>query len=246
VRFRLISCEILYREMCAAVARSPHQVDVEFLPKGLHDLGAAPMRERLQAAVDALDESGYDAVLMGYALCGTGLAGLTARGLPIVLPRGHDCITLFLGSKERYLRYFNEHPGVYFKTTGWIERGQGLDQLNRRDLRDRTGIGYTYAELLERYGEDNAKYLYEQLGNYTRNYSQLTFIEMGVEPDDRFERTTREDAAARGWRFEKVPGDMRLFLRLVSGDWDEADFLVVPPGCRVVARHDDNIMGVEP
>ena len=42
-RLKLIACEVLYREMCDAVARSPHQVDVEFLPKGLHDLGGAAM-----------------------------------------------------------------------------------------------------------------------------------------------------------------------------------------------------------
>ena len=40
MQLKLIACEIFYREMCAAVARSPNQVDVEFLPKGLHDIGA--------------------------------------------------------------------------------------------------------------------------------------------------------------------------------------------------------------
>ena len=30
MRLKLISCEIFYREMCWAVARSPNQVDIEF------------------------------------------------------------------------------------------------------------------------------------------------------------------------------------------------------------------------
>ncbi len=34
MRLKLIACEILYRELCAAVARSVNQVDIEFLPKG--------------------------------------------------------------------------------------------------------------------------------------------------------------------------------------------------------------------
>jgi len=55
VRLKLISCEVLYRELCAAVARSPHQVDIEFLPKGLHDLGGESMRARLQEAADGVD-----------------------------------------------------------------------------------------------------------------------------------------------------------------------------------------------
>jgi hypothetical protein len=245
VRLKLISCEIFYREMCAAVARSPHQVDIEFLPKGLHDIGTAPMLERLQAALDRVEESTYEAVLLGYALCGTGLAGLTAGSRPFVVPRAHDCITLFLGSKERYLDYFHSHPGVYFKTTGWIERGEDLGQLSQHAIRNKVGLGQSYEELVVKYGEDNAKFLHEQLGDYTRNYGQFTFIEMGIEPDDRFERRARQQAAERGWKFEKVLGDMSLIRRLVDGEWDDGDFLVVPPGWRVVTTYDDDIIRAE-
>jgi hypothetical protein len=244
MRLKLLSCEILYREMCAVVARSPHQVDVEFLPKGLHDIAGAGMRERLQAAVDKVDASLYEALLLGYALCGNGVAGLTARAIPLVLPRGHDCITLFLGSRRRYEEYFQNNPGVYFKTTGWIERGRNLEQLGL--TRQKTGVGMSYAELAAKYGEDNAQYLWEQLGGYTKNYRKLTYIEMGIEPDGRFERQTRQEAAERDMEFEKISGDMRLFEKLVSGDWDPEEFLVVPPGHRIVARYDEAIVGLEP
>jgi hypothetical protein len=243
MRLKLISCEILYREMCAAVARSPHQIDVEFLTKGLHDIGGAGMRERLQAAVDRVDPALYEAILLGYLLCGMGVAGLTARSLPLVLARGHDCVTLFLGSRRRYQDYFQNNPGVYFKTTGWIERGKNLDQLGYSSRK--TGIGLSYEELVAKYGEDNAQYLWEQLGGYTKNYRKLTFIEMGIEPDDRFERLTREEAAARGMEFEKIPGDMSLIERLVNGEWNSDDFLIVPPGHRIVARYDEAIVGIE-
>lgn len=244
MRLKLISCEILYREMCAVVARSPHQVDVEFLPKGLHDIGGAGMCERLQAAVDKVDASLYEAILLGYALCGNGVAGLRARAIPIVLPRGHDCITLFLGSRRRYEEYFQNNPGVYFKTTGWIERGQNLEQLGL--TREKTGVGMSYEELVAKYGEDNAQYLWEQLGGYTKNYRKLTYIEMGIEPDGRFELATRREAAERNMEFEKVRGDMRLIEKLVSGEWDPEEFLIVPPGHRIVARYDESIVGIEP
>lgn len=239
MRLKLISCEILYREICAAVARSPHLVDVEFLPKGLHDIGAAGMRARVQAAIDAVPDSDCEAVLLGYCLCGNGIAGLTARGRPLVVPRGHDCITLFLGSKERYIEYFQSHPGVYFKTTGWIERGQGLEPLKK------TGLGYTYEELVAKYGEEKAAFVWEKIGDYTRNYGQLTYIQTGVGPEERFEQETREEAARRGWKFEKLAGDVSLIARLVSGEWDEASFLVVAPGERVIASYDEGILGTE-
>jgi hypothetical protein len=233
MRLKLIGCEVLYRELCAAVARSINQVDVEFLPKGLHDLGRASMLARLQQAVDDVEDTRYEAVVLGYGLCGNGLAGLRARSLPLVIPRAHDCITLFLGSRERYIDYFQSHPGVYFWTSGWIERGDGLASQ----------MSIAYEDLVERHGEENARYIREEL---IKNYRQFTFIEMGIEPDGRFERRTRDEAAARGWTFEKVEGDLRFIRRLVDGPWDVPDFLFVPAGSHVVVRHDDGIIAAEP
>jgi len=242
VRLKLIACEICYRECCAAVARSVNKIDVEFLPKGLHDIGQAGMSARLAETLAAVDETNYDAVLFGYALCSNGLVGLTARTIPLVIPRAHDCITLFLGSKERYIEYFRSHPGVYFTTTGWMERGEGLTQYVEDSITHQTGMSMTYEELVAKYGEDNAKFLHDQLCNMTRNYSGLTFIAMGIEPDDRFERQAREEAAERGWKFERVAGDMTLVQQLVDGPWTDDRFLVVPPGHRVAASFDDGII----
>jgi len=242
LRLKLIACEIFYRELSAAVARSVNQVDVEFLPKGLHEVGREGMSARLAEALAAVDQSKYEAVLLGYALCSNGVVGLTAGAIPLVVPRAHDCITLFLGGKERYLDYFQKNPGVYFKTSGWIERGEGLAQFGLDSIQHLSGMTQTYEELAAKYGKDNARFLFEQLGDMTRNYSRLTFIEMGVEPDDRFERHARREAAERGWKFEKLTGDMTLIRRLVDGPWDEERFLVVPPGGRVAASFDERIV----
>ena len=230
MRLKLISCEVLYREMCAAVARSPHQVDLEFLPKGLHDLGGPAMRARLQEAADRVDATQYEAVLLGYALCGNGVAGLVSRTLPLVIPRAHDCIALLMGGRDRYRIYFENHPGVFFRSTGWLERGQDLDQA---------------ALLIARYGEDNGRYLIEQFNGYQRNYRKLAYIATGLEPDGSFERQAREEAARHGWQFETIRGDLRLFERLVAGDWDDNDFLVVPPGWRVKPTYDGGIIEKE-
>jgi len=245
MHLKLISCEILVREVCAAVARSSNVIDIEFLPKGLHDIGSAAMMSRLQSSLDRVEQGKYDAVLFGYGLCSNGAAGLTARSSPLVIPRAHDCITLFLGSKERYLQYFNSNPGVYFKTTGWIERSEDKSELRQLSIQRRTGMDQSYDELLQRYGEENARYLWDELCNYVKNYRQLTFIEMGVEPDDRYERQTREEAVSRGWSFEKVRGDLSLIQRFVDGNWNESEFLIVPPGERVVPTYQDNIISIE-
>ena len=246
MRLKLIACEIFYRELCAAAARSINKIDIEFLPKGLHDIGQAGMSARLGEVLAAVDESQYDAVLFGYALCSNGLVGLTARSIPLVVPRAHDCITLFLGDKQRYLDYFQSHTGVYFKTTGWIERGENTHQGNPQSIAHKSGMLQSYEELVARYGEDNAKFLHEQLCNMTRNYTGIAFIAMGIEPDDRFEREARQQAAERGWTFEILRGELGLVQALVDGPpWDDERFLVVPPAHRVAASFDEKIIQAE-
>lgn len=242
MRLKLIACEIFTREICAAAARSLNTIDIEFLPKGLHDIGTTAMRELLQAALGRVDESGYRAILFGYGLCNNGIAGLAARSIPVVFPRAHDCITLFFGSKERYRSYFDSHPGVYFKTTGWIERGTDAGEMSQLSIQRRSGLDHTYEELVAKYGEENGRFLWEEIGNYSKNYRRMTFIEMGVEPDDRFAEQAREEAASKGWAFENLRGDLSLIQRLVDGPWNDSEFLVLKPGERVIARYDEGII----
>ena len=244
MKLKLVSCEIFFREMSAVAARSPNHISVEFLPKGLHDMPAGDMLARVQAAVDRAG-TGYDAVLLGYGLCNNGLAGLQARGTQLIVPRAHDCITLFFGSKERYTEYFFSHPGTYFKTTGWIERGEADGELKQLTIPHQMGMDKTLAQYIEEYGEDNGRFLYETLCETSRNYGQFTFIEMGVEPDGSFEARTREDAASRGWKFEKVPGTLSLIEDLLNGNWHTDAFLVVPPGGKVVPSNDESILRID-
>jgi len=55
---------------------------------GLHDLGAQ-MRPHLQELIYAADDGGYDAIVLGYALCGRGTEVLRAGKTQLVLPRAH-------------------------------------------------------------------------------------------------------------------------------------------------------------
>ena len=133
--------------------------------------------------------------------------------------------------------------------------GRGVDSVDLNSLQQVEAPNYNLSHPkvrtlavvnVEKYGEENAEYLWEQIGGYSKNYGKLTFIEMGVEPDDSFERATESEAAERGMGYEKVRGDMVLIERLVNGDWEGDDFLVIKPGHRVVARYDERIIETEP
>ena len=242
---RLVCCDIFYREACHLVAQSPHRIDIDFLPKGLHDIGAGPMRDGLQERIDAVPAGMYEAVLLGYGLCNNGLDGLTARDAPLIVPRAHDCITMFLGSRERYRRYFDEHPGVYFHTSGWIERAAPTEEFRSLSVGHRLGMDQSYEDLVAKYGADNAEYLREVFGGGLKHYGQFTFIAMGVGPEAEFERVSRERATQRNWAFERIEGDLSLMRRLLDGPWD-GDFVRVEPGGRIKAVYDDRVMEAVP
>ena len=165
-KYKLIACDILYRELCWLLATTPHIVDVQFMKKGLHDMGAPKMSSLLQEALDAVPEDEYEAILLGYGLCGNGIQGLHCH-LPLVVPRCHDCITLLLGSRKRYRRFFDEHPGTYFRSTGWIEREHPELLENGQLDSTMTQLGLSsinYAELIEKYGERTPNISSKRLG----------------------------------------------------------------------------------
>ncbi len=246
MRFKAIACQVLTREMEYVAPRSPHTVDVELLTMGLHDLGAG-MRSHLQERIDAADSSGYDAILLGYGLCGRGTDGLRAGTTQLVLSRVHDCIGILMGDHRKYQAYFEDHPGVYYRSPGWIEfqaPGQWL-QPAEASTKNTLGERRSREELIAQYGEENGAYLFEQFTAYRRHYSGLTYISTGVGSDDLCRNLARAEADREGWTFDEVHGSVALLQRLVNGEWDPANFLVVPPGATIRAASGDSIVTVQ-
>ncbi|MGC9453500.1 MAG: DUF1638 domain-containing protein [Phycisphaerae bacterium] len=241
-KLKFIGCDVMYREACALAARSPHRVDLQFLPKSMHDDTDA-MRREIQEAVDAVDiHAGYHGILLGYGRCNDGVVGVRARQIPLVVPRAHDCITLFFGSREDFRQSFESEPGTYYMTTGWYERSQG------EGLEDQSGIqhlplGDSYEELVRKYGRDNADYIAETLGNWSQKYSRMLYLEMGVTDEKPIIAAAEAEAQRRGWRFERRKGDWTLLEKFFFGTWD-GNFLVVPSGGEIIACNDDRILDV--
>jgi hypothetical protein len=227
-RFRMIACEVTQREVCAAVARGRNVVDVDFLPKGLHDVGPERMSAQVQEAVDSRSPQGYEAILLWYGLCNNGLCGIRAP-LPLILPRAHDCITLLLGSRDRYARYFDDNPGTYFQSPGWIERDTDPND-NPASVTARLNISRDVRRLAERYGEDNAEFLAATIADWFKYYRKLAFIDTGVGDVDAYRAWSTALAVEKHWEYEELQGSSGLLDRLLAGDWDVADFLTVPPG----------------
>lgn len=243
MRFKAIICQVFTREMEDVVSRSPHTIEVDNVPMGLHDLGVE-MQPHLQERIDAADKGGYNAILLGYALCGRGTEGLRAGKTQLVLPRVHDCIGLLMGSHQAYMDYFENHPGVYYRSPGWIEYQTAGMRLEPAFAAQKSTLGErrSLEELVEKYGEENGKYLFEQFNSFRQNYSGLTYISTPVASDDASRTRARAEAEKEGWAFEEVKGTLSMLERLVSGEWDAASFLVVLPGATIRATLGDSIV----
>ena len=248
MRYAFIGCEVLFREFCVAAARASAQVDVVMMPQGLHNV-PADLRTRVQQEIDRLDADGpqfvpygdgtvvsppkYDAILLGYALCSNGVVGLSSQRTPLVIPRGHDCITLLLGSKERYQEYFETHRGIYWYSAGWIERTLQPGRERWELIRNR---------YVAQYGEDNADYLMEMEQGWFKEYHWATYINWNLATAERDRAFTRDCATFLAWEYDELDGDPRLMEDLMDGRWDAERFLVVPPGACIEPSHDPGIV----
>lgn len=232
--YKIITCHVLWRELCYYASLSTNVFDFVFLKQGLHNTPDI-LRKELQAAIDAV-EGNYDAILIGYGLCSNGIEGIVARGIRLVVMRGHDCITFLLGSKERYKKYFDEHPGTYWYSPGWIDTTSqpGKERYEQ-----------TYQSYVEKFGEDNAKYLMEMEQGWFREYSIAAYTDFGVGDTGHYKEYTRKCADWLGWTYDELRGDPRLIENFLNGNWDSGDFLIVEPAQKIVAAHDESIIRAE-
>ena len=243
-RFKFIGCEIIHREACFLAATTPHLVDLHFLEKGLHDLQTSDMRTRIQEVIDDVPaDKGYEAILLGYGRCNNGLVDVEARDLPLVIPRAHDCITFFFGARAEYQRWFEQHPGTYYMTTGWGERNSasGDPLVKQTGVMAALGLSDSYEEMVEKYGQDNADYVLSTLGDWRDHYTNMLYLEMGVTDETALRERARKTAEEQGWSFAVHKGNLKLLERLFLGLWDE-DFAVVEPGHRLAASDDDQVV----
>lgn len=233
MRIHIIACRVLTRELSKQVADSDNTIGISYLPQGLHDRPAIlhqQMIEELERLYDQI-EKGYmkrvpDYIVMGYGLCSKSTVGLEAKKIPLVIPRTEDCIALFLGSQERYLKYFSEYPGTFWMNRDWVNNLPDIDPDYEQTL---------YQKYLEEYeDEDTAEYLMQVHRDSLKNYKMIGFIKSsGVGRDDTERELAKAYADRYRFEYKEFEGNSRLLERIVQGKFDEKEFLIVPPGYKV-------------
>jgi len=244
MNLKLIACSIFQRELCAALAATPHTVDVEFIELGDHDK-PDQLRAFLQDHIDNPHAAhsqnkprAYEAILLAYGICGNAATGLRARDIPLVIPRAHDCATLLLGSREAFIEHFGENPSHPFGCVGYFERGfnncQG--EGSGRPVSDPE-----YMKMVAEYGEENARYVWETMRPPVVDHRAL-FITTPPTRGHPSEAAFQAMAGNEGLVYEEIRGSTRFLDALINGPWDPVDFLTVPPGHKIKSVYDQTLV----
>ena len=233
----LIACRVLESEIAALTQGDTHIVRREFLEIGLHDQPTG-LRSLLAGAIGrAEDDPAVQQVVLVYGLCGLALTDLAPRRCPLVVARAHDCITLFLGSKERYAAQMRAEPGTYWYSPGWnrARRVPGPE----RDIMLRE-------EYALKFDAEEVEALIEMERSAFAQHTTAGYTDLGLPGDDENRRYAQQCARSLGWRFQDHAGDATLLRDLLHGPWDSERFLVVHPGERIAHTADTSIVKAVP
>jgi hypothetical protein len=206
MRTLIMACRTVENELRMAMAQAGVDYPVLYLDAGLH-LWPDRLREAIQRDLDRIEN--VDVVLMGYGFCGESLVGVKSDRFKIVVPRVHDCISLLLGSTLAREQCGND---VYFFTKGWLDH--------------EISIAHEYNRCVARYGEQKATSIMKKM---MKHHKGLTAIDTGAYNVEPVKLQVQTLAEKMGWKFETVPGSLRIFHKLLKGPWDE-EFVVLEPG----------------
>jgi hypothetical protein len=234
---KLISCNVFQREASWCIARSPHVIDPEYTELGEH-VRSAGLRELIQGRINAAEASGkaYDAILLLFGLCGNSTVGLQARKTRLVIPRAHDCCTILLGSKARCAEHFGQAPSTPFSSSGYLERGNYFLRTSD-DGAASLQTGDAYQALVEKFGEEDAKFIWAEMHPDNGN-DKAVFIDLPQTRHLGYAEQFEAKAKAAGKQSVRLDGDIRLIENLIQGNWDGAEFLIVPPGNAIEGVYD--------
>jgi N-methylhydantoinase A/oxoprolinase/acetone carboxylase beta subunit len=228
----VIACGVLAADLKHLANKLEMNLTFHFLPGGLHSTPDR-LRTELQKTIDSISSCDQTPtrIVIGYGVCGRGTVGLHARQIPLVIPRVHDCIALFLGSDGKYREQFSAHPGTYYLSAGWIEEngGQG-PKTNMGSDGAAHPLYSTYDQLAEAYGTDNADYIRDFMQSWTRNYTRSAYIDTGVGKQKEHYARKAEDMASRfDWDYARLSGTHDLLIEALNTTNTTDNILVVPP-----------------
>ncbi|MBQ0106020.1 MAG: DUF1638 domain-containing protein, partial [Armatimonadetes bacterium] len=187
----------------------------------------------------------YDYIVVFYGLCGRGVLDIETFDIPVIFPKVHDCISLFLGSAEKYRKEFKAHPGTFYHTAGWISekinpKNKAAGELYRNYFSEGFDTHPDFAYLSEKYGRENAEFILKFQSGWMKNYTRCAYIDFGLEKDKDYSFLPEYMAKVFGWEFVHINSSMDFMQSLFNGE-DSPNTVVIPPHSRTVFSQDNII-----
>ena len=224
----IIACAVLAVDLKHSAGILGLDMEYKFLEAGLHNTPNL-LKEKLQAAIDKVSKTGlHDRIIIGYGICGKGTIGIQSRSVPLVIPKVHDCISLFLGGDKIYKDEFQKFPGTYYLSAGWCE--QNTESVSQRKQWAWFGDQkLNFNDLVVSHGRIAAHETFDFLNSWQKNYQRAAFIETGAKASLKYEEKAMEMAREYNWKYEKITGSQMLIKKLLNAEMSSPDILYVPP-----------------
>ena len=236
--YKIIACNIFRKEIETLMDDININNHVIFIEQGLHNT-PPKMREKLQQVILALEEDSdflnkYEGIVLLYGLCGNGTLGLKTKKVKLIIPRAHDCMALFLGSKERYKNIIDNNKGVYWYNHAWIDQtpmpSKKQMEISKRDY-------YEY------YDEDNAEYLYELEVQSLMQYRYGVFIKSPLVDNEPYKDFMLNEVCNEfNWEYKEYEGNNTVIENIVNSIFKEQEVLILNPNEEVGLSLDLDIL----
>lgn len=212
----ILACNTIRDEFEKAALEAGCAHLFRWVESGLH-LKPESLKHRLQEELDSITAA--DRVLLGFGYCGNAVAGLMSRNYELIIPRVDDCISLLLGSRKNR-EHCARSGGVYFLTKGWLE--------------GEANIWKEYQAVLARFGPERTQRVYRRM---LAHYRFLGLIDTGAYDLDMLLPLVTEIASKLELETRVLPGSDRYIKKLLTGPWDEDEFIILPQQTRIELFH---------
>lgn len=231
MNYKIISCEVFEKEIEYIIDKHKIDCKIVYTKKSAH-VEPSKLNVEIQKIINNTNDVEY--ILLGFGLCGNALRAIKSKNMKLIIPRAHDCCTIFLGSKNKFNQLYRDNKSIPWTSCGYGRIG---DDYLRED--DPLELSQTMEQLIEKYGEENAKYVFEMLSpNYDNKNNDTIFIKIDETHDKTIYEKFVKKMEEEGKTVRIEEGSLSILEKLLLGKWDK-DFLVIDENCEVEALYDE-------
>ncbi len=213
----IIACESIKPEL-EHVKGNTKDVKIKYLSQNYHR-NPGKLKKALQAAIDKI-KPGDGKLILGFGLCSNAVVDIKAPTQGLYVPCVHDCITLYLGSRDKYKQLFMKYPGTYYLTKSWIG--------NKKDP-----LGTMRNEYTKRVGRKMAE---ETMQREIKNYKYISFINTAGKDEKKCLQRAKENALYFNKEFIEYKANDDYFRKIVFGPHKEPDFIYIKPNEKITQK----------